>query len=102
VKTLLLLKLKKTTFKKENIMGKQNKNQKTRDPLKVSVKSPTPEQIRERAHKIYLARGGGGNPAGTPDQELADWLQAERELKITGQMPEDYPEGLDHPFPTQG
>jgi hypothetical protein len=36
---------------------------------------PTPEQIRQRAHEIYLARGGAAG------RELDDWLQAERELK---------------------
>ena len=33
------------------------------------------EQIRERAHQIFLARGG------TPGNELDDWLLAEQELK---------------------
>lgn len=37
--------------------------------------SPTPEEIRERAYLIYLARGGADG------RELDDWLQAERELK---------------------
>ena len=36
---------------------------------------PTPEEIRQRAHEIYLARGG------TPGNELEDWLRAEQELK---------------------
>jgi len=36
---------------------------------------PTPEQIRQRAHEIFLARGGAA------DRELDDWLQAERELQ---------------------
>jgi len=36
---------------------------------------PTLEQIRQRAHEIYLARGGAAG------HELDDWLQAERELK---------------------
>ena len=36
---------------------------------------PTPEQIRRRAHEIYLARGGAAG------RELEDWLQAERELQ---------------------
>jgi hypothetical protein len=34
---------------------------------------PTEEQIRQRAHELYMARGGRGHP-------LIDWLQAEREL----------------------
>ncbi len=33
------------------------------------------EQIRERAHQIFLARGGG------PGNELDDWLRAEQEIK---------------------
>ena len=36
---------------------------------------PTAEQIRQRAHEIYLARGGAAG------RELDDWLQAERELQ---------------------
>ena len=36
---------------------------------------PTPEQIRQRAHEIFLTRGGA------PGQELDDWLRAEQELK---------------------
>ena len=35
----------------------------------------SPERIRQRAHEIYLARGG------LPGWELEDWLQAERELQ---------------------
>jgi hypothetical protein len=41
---------------------------------------PTPEQIRQRAHEIHLARGGAAG------RELDDWLQAERELQA-GQNP---------------
>jgi hypothetical protein len=33
------------------------------------------EEIRRRAYEIYLERGE------LPDTELADWLQAERELE---------------------
>jgi len=36
---------------------------------------PTPEQIRQRAREIYLARGGAVG------RELDDWFQAERELQ---------------------
>jgi Protein of unknown function (DUF2934) len=36
---------------------------------------PSPEQIRQRAQEIYLARGGAAG------RELDDWLQAERELE---------------------
>jgi len=33
------------------------------------------EEIRDRAHEIYLERGG------QPGGEMDDWLQAERELE---------------------
>jgi hypothetical protein len=36
---------------------------------------PTAEEIRQRAHEIFLVRGGA------PGHELEDWLLAERELK---------------------
>jgi len=36
---------------------------------------PSLEQIRQRAHEIYLARGGAAG------RELDDWLQAGRELQ---------------------
>ena len=35
---------------------------------------PTPEEIALRAYYIYLQR------AGAPGDEIADWVQAEREL----------------------
>ena len=35
----------------------------------------TVEEIRQRAHEIFLARGG------EPGKELEDWLRAESELK---------------------
>ena len=40
-----------------------------------STKGPTAEQIRRRAYDIYVARGG------VPGDPVADWLQAERELR---------------------
>jgi hypothetical protein len=36
---------------------------------------PSLDQIRQRAHEIFLARNGAAG------HELDDWLQAERELK---------------------
>jgi hypothetical protein len=36
---------------------------------------PNSEEIRQRAHQIFLARGSVGG------RDLEDWLQAERELK---------------------
>ena len=35
----------------------------------------TDEQIKRRAHEIYLVRGG------KPGEPLQDWLQAEKELR---------------------
>ena len=40
----------------------------------------TPERVRARAYEIFLARNGGDGDA------LADWLQAERELKGSGPL----------------
>ncbi len=37
--------------------------------------APSSDQIAERAHEIFMARGGGHG------RDLDDWLQAERELK---------------------
>lgn len=36
---------------------------------------PTIEEIRARAHEIFLARGN------RPGDAMSDWLQAERELR---------------------
>ena len=36
---------------------------------------PTEEEIRQRAHEIFIGRGGHDG------QELDDWVRAERELK---------------------
>ena len=36
---------------------------------------PTIEEIRHRAHEIFMAR------CGAPGNELDDWLRAEQELK---------------------
>lgn len=47
-----------------------------------AIVQPTEEAIARRAHEIYLERGG------THGSDLADWLQAERELKAsaTGEL----------------
>jgi hypothetical protein len=42
--------------------------------------SPTPDQIRQRAHDIYVARGGANGMA------LNDWLMAEQELKLKREL----------------
>jgi hypothetical protein len=66
------------TTKKRN--GKQTLSPREGPPVAPNSPAPTNsfvpnEQIRERAHQIFLARGG------TPGNELDDWLLAERELK---------------------
>ncbi len=38
-------------------------------------KSITEDDVRRRAYELYLQRGGA------PGNDLADWLQAERELR---------------------
>jgi len=45
-----------------------------RAPKQTVQTQPTPEQIRQRAYEIYDSRHGA------PGDEVADWLQAEREL----------------------
>lgn len=51
--------------------------------VKRSKSSPSEEQIRRRAHEIYLTRGA------EPGYALLDWLRAEQELKAE----------LEHPAP---
>ena len=45
---------------------------------RVTKKSPTPEQIQNRAYEIYLERRGA------PGSQIEDWLRAERELVSDG------------------
>jgi hypothetical protein len=42
--------------------------------VRSSMKNPTEEQIRKKAHEIYMRHGKHG-------RDVQDWLQAERELK---------------------
>jgi hypothetical protein len=52
------------------------KSAKTSDSTKTPFNvPPTVEEIRQRAHGIFLARGS------TPGNEPDDWLRAEQELK---------------------
>ncbi len=44
-------------------------------PVVSPGKTPTYQQIAERAHQIYLKRGFG------PGNATSDWLEAERQLK---------------------
>jgi hypothetical protein len=55
---------------------RQANSARANDPAKtLHGAPPTLEAIRQRAHEIFLARGG------SPGRELDDWLQAEQELK---------------------
>jgi len=60
--------------------------------IQTAASPPAPEQIRQRAHEIYLARGGEEGRA------LNDWLMAEKEVKknvqqlIPTQTVQDAPE----------
>ena len=44
-------------------------------PAAAPVARPTHQQIAERAYQIYLKRGRG------PGNAIADWLEAERQLR---------------------
>jgi hypothetical protein len=46
----------------------------TEQKTRVAKNQPTPEEISLRAYHIYLER------AGTPGNELEDWIAAERQL----------------------
>jgi hypothetical protein len=54
------------------------------DPTLQTHRNPERAEIEKRAYDIYLAR------AGAPGSDLADWLQAEKELRG-----EQRKEGLD-------
>lgn len=45
------------------------------DAAEMAGSSPTENEIRQRAHEIYLSRGGA------PGNAEVDWLQAEIELR---------------------
>lgn len=45
--------------------------------------SPSDEEVRRRAHEVYLARNGGQGDA------MSDWLTAERELRRQRRMDEE-------------
>jgi hypothetical protein len=42
---------------------------------------PTEDEIRRRAHEIYLRRNG------KPGNAVLDWLEAEQELRLVKQLP---------------
>jgi len=73
--------LSQSTHANESIHNMKTRKQKnigrfqSASAIHTSKPPPTPEQIRQRAHEIFLARGGAAG------RELDDWLQAERELQ---------------------
>lgn len=60
--------MKKTKLKK-------NQPYESSPTIKTPALPPAPEEIRQRAHEIFLSRGG------IPGRELEDWLLAEHQLK---------------------
>lgn len=55
-----------------------NRNVKFEGPGKAPLRTPIdPEQIRQRAYQIFVQRQG------EPGNALEDWLEAEKELKLT-------------------
>ncbi len=56
--------------------GTKKQSAAAEEPMKQAPShEPTEEEIRRRAHEIYLARNGA------PGHEVEDWLQAELELR---------------------
>jgi Protein of unknown function (DUF2934) len=62
--------------KKTAKAAKKAKSAAVADPAPAKAAAPTEAQISARAHQIWI--GKGSPKPGTP---LADWLQAERELR---------------------
>lgn len=56
-------------------MGRPLKAQKSQETKANTSALPLEEQIRQRAHEIYLQRGGDTG------SEMDDWLQAENEIR---------------------
>jgi hypothetical protein len=52
--------------------------QQTQPPGVNDHSAPADEEIAQRAYELYLARGG------THGQDLADWLEARRQLEDPG------------------
>ena len=59
----------KTQTLKKNSPGQNNATKMAQGVV------PTPDEIRQRAQKLFKARGG------TPGRELDDWLRAEQQIK---------------------
>jgi hypothetical protein len=72
-----------TRLIKEPHLGQQNMHKKAQKDLRTNQAEPhyepTVEQIQVRAYEIYIQRGR------TDGFDLNDWLQAEKELKTSGQ-----------------
>jgi hypothetical protein len=47
----------------------------TTQKVRLNRQTITEDDVRRRAHELYLKRGA------TPGDEVGDWLQAERELQ---------------------
>jgi hypothetical protein len=63
--------------KKMETTGTKKQSVAAEEPVKQALRhEPSEEEIRNRAYEIYMARGGA------PGDELEDWLQAERELRL--------------------
>jgi DUF2934 family protein len=58
-------------------VGLRRKADRRRATVPEGATAITAEDIARRAYELYEARGA------TPDQDLDDWLQAERELNNT-------------------
>lgn len=68
------------TLRHRNRVRKNGGEQVVREPeaadaLEAADSGPTTAEIRRRAYEIYLNRNGA------PGDPVADWLQAERELR---------------------
>jgi Protein of unknown function (DUF2934) len=60
---------------RKTIKPKKTEQYKSVPTIKTPALPPNPDEIRQRAHEIFIARGGGHG------QDLDDWLKAESELK---------------------
>jgi Protein of unknown function (DUF2934) len=55
-------------------MNKPTEKSSSQSQPQTALAAPTHEEIKLRAHQIYVERGGAHG------QDVDDWLQAEREL----------------------
>jgi len=67
----------RSKLKKMETTGTKKQSVAAEEPVKQALRhEPSEEEIRHRAYEIYLARGAA------PGDEVEDWLQAERELRL--------------------